>query len=1203
MATTSNPSVFISYAHQDASDIACRLQQDIAEAGCEVWLDVPRLSGGTSWTAEIERALDASEVVLALLSRGSFLSDTCRAEQLRSLRTGKCVIPILTQQDADRPIHLETRQYLDFSRGESYPEKFQQLLGEIWRREGATLSPQFRRTYSTVPPLPANFIERPQEMAALRAAVIGDGGTRRIALTALKGMAGIGKTVLAQALCLDEITQAAFPDGVIWLSVGKDPRDLLPLFRETARAIGDPLDGYDTLQSASNRLRTGLRDKAVLIVLDDVWDARDAAPFLMDAPRSRLMITTRDARIAAALGANQQELDVFTWEQSRQLIALWANCDLDKLPPEADEIIRECDNLPLAVAMVGAQLRGKPDRWKNVLQKLRNADLDRIRQSFPDYPHPDLLRAIEVSLEALTEEQRTRYLDFAVFPEDASIPEAAVRTLWRLDQFDTEDAVDQLVDLSLLTRDESKRLRVHDLLLDYLRRRLGTERLVERHNELLQSYFQQAQQHWSDGPRDGYFFENLVWHLRNARRADEALQLLSDFRWLDAKLRACGVVSLLADFEWYGSRDENARLLQETLRLSAHVLNADHDQLAGQLLGRLVPALSPAIDALREQAEQFSGSFWLRPLRQLLTQPGGALLYTLAGHSSRVRDLALTPEGARALSASDDHTIRVWDLRRGTLERTLTGHSDYVRAVTVLPDGQKAVSAADDHTLRVWDLSTGSEQTRIDTQTDWIRLLVSLPGAARVASVSDDRAIKIWNLQSGAVDAVLRGHVAEINCLALSPDGRALISASDDRSVRIWRLDTPGTHEVLKGHRARITALAIAGDRVLSVSADGVALLWNLPSGGKPQQLGWKAEGVRHATFTPSGNAVLAAGDDCNVHLWPLDTPEKGVLEGHSDWVNRVAVTPDGRRAVSASDDGTLKVWAVSRVASAPVVRDHADRVRAVTVTPDEMVLSTSDDHTLRIWDVAKRSVQRIVSNHHHWVIGCTPDGSKIVSVASEGRCYVWELVSGDVVQEFHGHHDRVRCIAVAPCGTRVVSGGDDGTLRVWSIESGREIHCIRFVGQWARAVVVTADSRRALTACDGPNLKLWDLENGAEISTLRGHGARINTLALSSHGELLVSGSDDHTLRLWQLDQDAPIRVLEGHTGHVNAVAFLPGDERIVSAADDGDLRVWDVSRGVTVARFTAESPLLTCAVGARSPLVIAGDRLGLVHFLSLTG
>jgi len=53
--------------------------------------------------------------VLALLSAGSYVSEICRAEQLRALRKGKRVIPMLVQADADRPLHLENLNYLDFT--------------------------------------------------------------------------------------------------------------------------------------------------------------------------------------------------------------------------------------------------------------------------------------------------------------------------------------------------------------------------------------------------------------------------------------------------------------------------------------------------------------------------------------------------------------------------------------------------------------------------------------------------------------------------------------------------------------------------------------------------------------------------------------------------------------------------------------------------------------------------------------------------------------------------------------------------------------------------------------------------------------------------------------------------------------------------------------------------------------------------------
>jgi WD40 repeat protein len=1191
--------IFISYAHQDGTVLAQRLLQDLTREGCDAWLDTGRLKGGSSWTAEIERSLDRSEIILVLLSRASYLSDICRAEQLRSLRKDKCVIPILVQADADRPIHLESRQCIDFSSDHLYHSEFRKLLDAIRSRSGATLNNQFRQTYITVPPLPSNYIERTEELYTLRSAVLRDGSTRRIALTALKGMAGIGKTVLAQALCLDEVTQAAFPDGIVWIPVGKDPRDIVPLLREAAKAIGDSLEGYDTLQAASNRLRNRLRDKAALIVLDDVWNPRDAAPFLLDSPRSRLMITTRDARTAVALGAQQQELHVLTRDQSLQLISLWADCALSDLPPEATEIVRECGSLPLAVAMVGAQLRGKPDRWLHVLQKLRNADLDRIRQSFPEYPHTDLLRAIEISMEALDDDLRRRYLDFAVFPEDCAIPEAAVGTLWKLDKYDVADSVDQLVDLSLATRDTDRRLRIHDLLLDYLRSRLGTDPLVEKHRAFLECYAQLCPNHWSEGPQDGYFFENLVWHLRNACRDQEAVQLLADLRWMQAKLDVCGVTALLTDYAWFASRYDDARLLQETLRLSAYVVSNDREQLSGQLLGRLPSGLSVAIDSLRVQIEQFARKPWLKPLRPLLTPPGGALMFTLASHTARVRTIALSP-GARAVSASDDHTIKVWDLLRGTLEKTLIGHSDSIRAIALLPDAEHLVSAADDHTLRIWNLSSGLQEVCIDTQLDWIRGLVALPDPPRVASISDDRIIKIWDLRRREVVRTLRGHTAEINCAAVAPDGFSLISGADDRTVRIWKLDREEVPVVLEGHSSRIVGVAVsAAGHIVSVSADGSVRLWMGEPSWESRVLRWRPEGVRSVTFTPDGNTVIAAADDNNVHLWNLASEREGVFEGHSDWVNCVASTTDGRYALSGSDDGTLKLWDLSRMSVAATPRDHGDRVRAVAVTGDGLTaLSTSDDHTLRIWDIALKAVRKVLGNQHYWVLACTPGVPKVISSGSAGSCYAWDLASEQELQRFTGHQDRVRSLVVTPCGKRLVSGGDDSTIRVWEIDSGCELLRIRLERQWPRSIAVTPDGRFAVTAAETSTLKLWDLDTGVEVRSFRGHTARVNAVLVACDGRILVSGSDDHCLRAWDFATGQSLHVMTGHYAKVNALAALPGGKLVVSASDDCRLAVWDIMRGQPIAMFTVESPLLTVAAGPRAPEIVAGDRSGLVHF-----
>ena len=184
--------------------------------------------------------------------------------------------------------------------------------------------------------------------------------------------------------------------------------------------------------------------------------------------------------------------------------------------------------------------------------------------------------------------------------------------------------------------------------------------------------------------------------------------------------------------------------IQGALRLSAHVLAKDKTQLAGQLLGRLLPlppvtsrkaqsqpkqadyryfweyipwignflpkysqkdltveaeptATAPDINqsliiqGLLEQAKQWKQSPCLRPLTPSLTSPGGALLRTLEGHSDSVKAVAVTPDGLQAISGSRDNTLKVWNLATGKVIASFTGEYP-LSCCAVAPDGVTIVA-------------------------------------------------------------------------------------------------------------------------------------------------------------------------------------------------------------------------------------------------------------------------------------------------------------------------------------------------------------------------------------------------------------------------------------------------------------------------------------------------------------------------------
>src|SRR5262249_40047809 len=158
---------------------------------------------------------------------------------------------------------------------------------------------------------------------------------------------------------------AAFPDGILWATLGQTP-DTLKELRRWVQALGGRIaENVPTVESLKLTVAQLLEERTCLLIVDDVWKRSDAEIFRCAAPHCRLLVTTRDAVIARELGAQVLSIPVMTPEDAITLLEEWADGHLEKVKVAVKhQIVKKLGCLPLAVKLAGAQLQQKaPEEW------------------------------------------------------------------------------------------------------------------------------------------------------------------------------------------------------------------------------------------------------------------------------------------------------------------------------------------------------------------------------------------------------------------------------------------------------------------------------------------------------------------------------------------------------------------------------------------------------------------------------------------------------------------------------------------------------------------------------------------------------------------------------------------------------------------------------------------------------------------------
>jgi WD40 repeat protein len=307
--------------------------------------------------------------------------------------------------------------------------------------------------------------------------------------------------------------------------------------------------------------------------------------------------------------------------------------------------------------------------------------------------------------------------------------------------------------------------------------------------------------------------------------------------------------------------------------------------------------------------------------------------------------------------------------------------------------------------------------------------------------------------------------------------------------------------------------------------------------------------------FSPDGSRVLTVSDDGTARLWDpaaqthleLVRRARGPLE-EAEYVGeggRILVAGPGRQAL------------VLRAADGRVVESIPGKgpVTAVAASPDGTLLAVAGGRVLLLQHQDGRTTHLVHPDKVTSVV-FSPDGGRVVTGGRRGTARIWS-VDGKQLVQLRGHTREITDVAFSPDGNRVATSSRDATARTWDATTGRSLQSFTGHRDDVNSVVFSADGRLLLTASRDHDGRLWDVETGTVKQVLRAHYGEVADASFSPDGRWILTAGPAAAY-LWQQGVRDPVLSpgFGGHESRFTSAVFDPSSRFVLTASSDGTVR-----------------------------------------------
>lgn len=205
----------------------------------------------------------------------------------------------------------------------------------------------------------------------------------------------------------------------------------------------------------------------------------------------------------------------------------------------------------------------------------------------------------------------------------------------------------------------------------------------------------------------------------------------------------------------------------------------------------------------------------------------------ISGSHSGVTAVCVDNANQRIITGGADSQVRVWRIsgQAFVMEASMKEHKATINAISVNSSDSECVSASDDGSCIVWDLKRFMRRNIMYAQT-YFKAAAYFFDESQLLTTGSDKKVTYWDaVDCSAIREVEASKTGEINGLDIAADGSFFVTGGGDRIVKVWGYDEGTCAAIGLGHSTNIAKVKISpdGKRVVSVSEEGAVMIWKVP--------------------------------------------------------------------------------------------------------------------------------------------------------------------------------------------------------------------------------------------------------------------------------------------------------------------------------------------------------------------------------------